>query len=91
MEALAAGVPFAQPDNGVSPELRELTGGGILYSPNDAEALAGKLQEVLLNPQERLRMARQGREAAVRLFGAERMAGELLKIYQTAVIHYEGR
>ncbi len=91
MEALAAGVPFAQPDNGVSPELRELTGGGILYSPNDAETLAGKLQKVLLNPQERLRMARQGREAAVRLFGAERMAGELLKIYQTAVTHFEGR
>lgn len=91
IEALAAGVPFVQPDNGVSPELRELTGGGILYSPNDAEALARKLQEVFLNPQERLRMARQGREAAVRLFGVERMAVELLKIYQNILTHFKGR
>ncbi len=90
MEALAAGVPFVQPDNGVSPELRDRTGGGILYAPNDADTLAAQLHEILTNPQQRLQLARQGRKAAVELFSIERTARELLNIYQNAVTHYHG-
>src|SRR4029450_2947049 len=51
LEALARGVPVVQPEHGSFPELIELTGGGILCPPNDAQALAASLSELLRDPE----------------------------------------
>ena len=51
IEALACGVPVVLPRHGAFVELVEATGGGLLCEPNDPEALADALAEVLLDPQ----------------------------------------
>lgn len=81
LEALAAGVPVAQPRLGAFPELVEATGGGILYEPNDAEALARALGKLLSDDRQRSELARRGRESVVKHFSLERMARETLAVY----------
>lgn len=81
LEALAAGVPVAQPRRGAFPELLEATGGGILYEPNDAEALARALGKLLSDDRQRAELARRGRESVVKNFSFERMARETLAVY----------
>lgn len=85
LEALAAGVPVAQPRLGAFPELVEATGGGILYEPNGAEALARALGKLLSDDRQRSELARRGRESVVKNFSLERMARETLAVYEKAV------
>jgi glycosyltransferase involved in cell wall biosynthesis len=63
LEALANGVPVVQPAHGAFPELIEGTGGGLLVDPQDPQALADGLEALLLNPERRLNLSVQGRDA----------------------------
>lgn len=74
IEALACGVPVAQPRHGAFPELIEMTGGGVLCAPGDAKALADALESLLLDPAKARAMGQRGREAVARDFSVERMA-----------------
>jgi glycosyltransferase involved in cell wall biosynthesis len=91
LEALAAGVPVVQPRLGAFPELVEATGGGILYEPNDAEALARALGKLLSDERQRLELGRRGRESVVKNFGLDRMAREMLAVYGKAVASHAAR
>ncbi|MFN0053607.1 MAG: glycosyltransferase family 4 protein [Planctomycetales bacterium] len=74
LEALANGIPFVQPEHGAFPELREATGGGLLVKPGDPEDLARGLETLLLNPDQRLELAKAGRAAVHQRFNPETMA-----------------
>src|SRR5437588_1656400 len=63
LEALANGVPVVQPRHGAFPELIGLTGAGLLVEPNDPQALAGGLRQLLDSPELRDEMGRKGRAA----------------------------
>lgn len=81
IESLASGVPVVQPDEGSFPELIETSEGGILYKPNDPEALADALKSVL-NDQNKLRdMGSKGREYACKHFDVKTMASGIAKVY----------
>jgi glycosyltransferase involved in cell wall biosynthesis len=84
LEALAAGVPVVQPRHAGFPELIEATGGGMLCAPGDAAALAGALEELLLDPPRRAALGAGGRQAVERHFSIGRMAGEIVNLYQQA-------
>ncbi|MBW7992156.1 MAG: glycosyltransferase family 4 protein [Planctomycetes bacterium] len=81
LEALAAGVPVVEPSNGVFPELLEMTGGGVLFEPNDVEALAAAIEKLLLEPDCARKLGKEGRDAVFEKFNIEQTAEEMVRIY----------
>ncbi len=85
LEALAAGVPVVQPASGVFPELLEMTGGGVLCEPNDAEALATAMESLLLDPEHARQLGEQGRQGVHEKFNIEQTARDLMRIYAKVI------
>jgi glycosyltransferase involved in cell wall biosynthesis len=81
LEALAAGVPVVEPASGVFPELLEITGGGLLFEPNNVDALADAISSLLLDPAKARRLSEQGRAAVSEKFNIEQTAEQLVRIY----------
>jgi glycosyltransferase involved in cell wall biosynthesis len=82
LEAMAAGVPVVQPAIGAFPEIVEVTGGGVLYMPNTAEALAEAWAELLSDPDRVRELGRTGQGAVRERFGIGRMAADMAGIYE---------
>lgn len=82
MEAMAAGAPVIVPDAGIFPEMLARTGGGVLFPPGDADALAREIARLLDNPQTADQLARQGAMGAAQYYSAERMTEETLFEYE---------
>ncbi len=86
LEALAPGVPVGQPEHRAVPEFLEELGGGLLHRPEDAQHLAERLRELLLDAPRLKALGQAGRQAVLagrnhRLM-AERTAAVLVKIVQ---------
>ncbi len=81
LESLAAGVPVVEPSSGVFPELLEITGGGVLFEPNNVAALAAAIEKLLLEPDCARKMGKQGRDAVFEKFNIEQTAKEMVRIY----------
>ena len=82
IEALASGVPVVQPRTASFPELVDATGGGVLCEPGSAPDLAGAIEQLLLNPEQRQALAESGRKTVPEKFSIGRMTGELVQIFQ---------
>lgn len=80
LEAWANGVPVVQPEHGSFPELIARSGGGVLVPPNDADALADALLDLLNDSAKRAALGERGRSAVNNHFTAERMAEETAKL-----------
>jgi glycosyltransferase involved in cell wall biosynthesis len=91
LEALAAGVPVVQPASGVFPELLKMTGGGLLFEPNNVEALAEAIESLLLDPTKAQRLSQQGRAAVIEKFNIEQTAGQMIRIYEKIAQKYKDR
>ena len=63
LEAWAMGLPVVQPEHAVFPELLGATGGGVLCRPDDPDALASALGDLLLDPERARRLGRAGQRA----------------------------
>ncbi len=59
LEAMAAGVPVVQPAHGAFPEMVGKTGGGLLVTPDDPEALAEGIWQLWQDRRLRAKLARQ--------------------------------
>ena len=81
LEALAAGVPVVQPATGVFPELLEITAGGMLCEPNNADALADAIGELLHEPDHAGELGKRGREAIFEEFDINQTATEMVCTY----------
>jgi glycosyltransferase involved in cell wall biosynthesis len=81
LEAWARGVPVVQPAHGSFPELIEKAGGGLLVPPGDATALAEGIAALLRDAERREQLGRQGREAVAAHFTDDRMADEMLSVF----------
>jgi glycosyltransferase involved in cell wall biosynthesis len=82
IEALASGVPLVQPDLGAFPEIIKASGGGVIYSPNSAEAMAEKMEEVLSDSGKLLEMSISGRKAVEEIFNCSKLTQNMTDIYQ---------
>ena len=82
IEALGCGVPVVLPQAGAFPELVETTGGGLLYEPNTAPALAAALEALLLDPRRLKELALAGQACALRQFSIENSAEATLAAYR---------
>lgn len=83
LEALASGVPLVQPALGAFPEIIEATGGGVIYEPNTAQALAKKLAEVLVKPDKLETMGAAGRKAIEAHFDSNKLSAKMVEIYRS--------
>ena len=82
LEALASGVPVVEPASGVFPELLEITGGGLLFEPNNVEALTDAISSLLLDPAKAQKLSQQGRAAVTEKFNIEQTAVQMIRIYE---------
>jgi glycosyltransferase involved in cell wall biosynthesis len=89
LEALASGVPVVQPASGVFPELLEMTGGGVLFEPNNVEALVDAISSLLLDPIKAQKLAEQGRAAVSEKFNIEQTAEQMVRIYEQIAQKYK--
>lgn len=78
MEAMASGTPVIVPASGVFPEMTDLTEGGLLVAPDDEQAMAGAIVELLDDPVRAEAMGRAGRDGICRHFSADAMVEQAL-------------
>jgi glycosyltransferase involved in cell wall biosynthesis len=86
IEAMASGVPVVQPNQGSFPELLNITKGGIIFEPNEPQALANALESLLLNPDHIRELGNQGRKSVKEKFTIERMAEEFIDVMNKVTI-----
>lgn len=85
MEASAAGLPVVATTVGGVPEVVEDGMTGFLVPPDDAHALAKRLEQLLTDPSLRCRMGQAGREKMQREFSVERMVTQMIAVYEDAL------
>jgi glycosyltransferase involved in cell wall biosynthesis len=85
LEALACSVPVVQPRRGAFPEIVEKTGGGLLVTPDDPQALADGLFK-LWNDRALARSLGERGAKGVRLhYSIERSTDRLLEVYAAMI------
>lgn len=90
LEAWANGKPVVAPRHGAFPELIEDTGGGILYDPWDAAALAAALAELAADRDRAAAMGRRGLEAVSDRYHDALMADRTLRLYRKVIAEASG-
>jgi glycosyltransferase involved in cell wall biosynthesis len=83
IEALALGIPVVQPKIGAFPELLRQTGGGVVYAPNDVDALVTALTSLLCNRERATALGEEGSRTVHENFGLETMAERMLEVYRS--------
>ena len=81
LEAMASAVPVVQPAHSNFPELIEATGGGILFEPDDPQALATAIIELMHDPARRAQLGKRGREVVLESYTDDAMATETAALY----------
>jgi len=84
IEAMARGIPVVQPDIGAYPEIIGASGGGLLYAPGKEEGLVDALRTVLADPAQARRLGEQGYAYARARFSVDRMATDMIALYEEA-------
>lgn len=83
LEAMACGLPvIATPVGGILDALEDGEN-GVLVNVNDAAALAGKIVELLDDPQKRAGLGQRARETVVEKFGLEAELRANLRVYES--------
>ncbi len=85
LEALANAVPVVLPEHGSFPEIIAETRGGLLCRPHDAESLAEKLAELIVDPQRAEAYGRQGQQRVHDRYRAGQMADRTRQLYRGLV------
>jgi glycosyltransferase involved in cell wall biosynthesis len=85
LEALAAGVPVVKPAFGVFPEMLGMTGGGVLFEPNNVEALVSALRPLVLDVEYARRLGQQGRQGVLREFDIQKTSQQLVAVFSQIV------
>jgi len=81
LEAMASGIPMVQPALGAFPEVIDITGGGLTYTPNDAETLSKALGSLILDTEKLQKLSAAGLAGVEAHFDVLRQAQKMVKIY----------
>jgi len=81
LEANAAGVPVVQPATGAFPEILEITGGGIIYSPDTISELSKSMVKVLTDHELRKKLAETGSVKVRSELSLDKMSDGLSEVY----------
>jgi glycosyltransferase involved in cell wall biosynthesis len=82
LEAMASGIPMVQPSLGAFPEVIGLSGGGMIYAPNDAASLAQALGSVILNTEKLQKLSDAGVTGVRQHFDIHEQAKKLVNVYE---------
>ncbi len=82
IESLASGIPLVQPALGAFPEIIGTTGGGLVYSPNTAGALADALSGLFSDRGKLVRMSMSGNQAVKDKFNCDRITQKMVQVYE---------
>lgn len=82
LEAMASGVPVIQPALGAFPEIIRISGGGILYEPNEPKALTQVLADTLSNPALLLKLSLDGIKGVETSFDISKQASKMVDYYE---------
>jgi glycosyltransferase involved in cell wall biosynthesis len=82
LEAMASGIPVVQPALGAFPEIVGLSGGGLIYGSNTPDALADKLEELLVDREKLALLSDQGRKGVEKHFNIQHQAAKMKEVYQ---------
>lgn len=82
IEALASGVPVAQPRTAAFPEMIEASGGGVLCEPENPQSLADAIEAVLLEPGRLRALGESGRRAVIERFNSDSMSREMEALFR---------
>ena len=85
LEAMACGVPVAQPNHGAFPEIIERTGGGVLARSDSGADVADAIYELWKDPARAAELGRRGAEGVRRHYTVTHMAENVLAIYKQVV------
>jgi glycosyltransferase involved in cell wall biosynthesis len=85
LEAMACGVPVAQPNHGAFPEIIARTGGGVLARSDAGADVADAIHELWADRAGAREMGRRGAAAVRSQYTAQHMAAAVLKAYQSVV------
>ncbi|KJE25741.1 spore coat protein SA [Geobacillus kaustophilus] len=84
-EAMAAGLPIVTTARGGNPEVIVANENGLIVeNPGDPSDFADKIAQILSNPSWMRRMGEKGRQLAVSMYNWERVASELLEVWEQA-------
>jgi glycosyltransferase involved in cell wall biosynthesis len=85
LEAMASGVPIVQPRRGAATEIIETTGGGVLVTPGDPDALAQGLAGLMTDTAGRRSLGDQGYDGVRVHYSADVMRDRALEVYRSLV------
>ena len=83
LESMASGVPVVQPALGAFPEIVEISGGGVTYSPNTPENLSKAWAELLNNPEKLEKLSIDGLKGTKEKFNIHNHAAEIVGLYES--------
>jgi glycosyltransferase involved in cell wall biosynthesis len=84
-QALAAGRPVCVYDVGGAREIVKNGRTGWIVPPGDLDGVVEAISEMKRNPREAARMAEEGRERVINIFGVETMQREILETYREMI------
>jgi glycosyltransferase involved in cell wall biosynthesis len=87
LEAMACGVPVAQPNHGAFPEMIGLTGGGVLAASESGADVAEALYDLWRDPVRAAELGRRGAAGVRAHYTTGHMASEVLAAYEHARSH----
>ena len=85
LESLACGIPLVQPALGAFPEIVENTKGGVIYEPNNPDALSQKWAEVLSDPEKISEMSKLGQQSVKDNYAIDEISKTVLEIYKSLI------
>jgi glycosyltransferase involved in cell wall biosynthesis len=81
LEANGAGIPVVQPATGAFPEIIEMTGGGLVYSPDNHDELVNTLVRLLNNKELQRELGDRGKQNVLGKLSLDKMSGTLAERY----------
>ena len=78
-------MPSVQPNVGCYPEIMNITKGGVIYQPNDSDALAMEIIRLLESPEEIRSMGINGKKIINEKFTLSKMAQQTVSVYNKAL------
>jgi len=88
LEAMASGIPMVQPALGAFPEVIEMSGGGVIYSPNQPKQLSDSLTSLILNDQKLQELSAAGLSGVKEHFDIHAQAKKMVAVYESVLKKY---
>ncbi len=82
IETMAQEIPAIVTDIGGMPELVNHGKGGVIIPPGDAKSLASALQELALNKDKRLELAKRGKEHLLNDFNLDKYTSKMYELFK---------